>query len=394
MKDGWKYRAGDLLAGAIIGAVVALAHHFLVPESLGMAAGALLGMFVGMGAQMLISVPLGSLLGSVEVMVPGMFVGMLAMVPPPFRVHSLQAEIYLGVGIGILIFLAFAVWDAKLQGTVQTVRDPAEPKTSLVRSSAWNGPPRLYDWMEQAANRRRVPFQRELFQAMKGRVLFVAAGTGLNFSCFPAGKQIWAIDLSSRMLRAARARAASYDGAISLSNADVERLPFADESFDTAATASTFCSVADPVQGLKELYRVLKPAGRLLMFEHVRSRNRLVGLELDLLSLATRYMGPAMNRRTVDNVQRAGFVVDRVVCAYLDVFVAIEAHRRPRRWQGQPNETCETRPEPEKAGTAERQPQDLAACVGGCSFAAGAGRDHSVVHSFGGYARHSSGRRQ
>jgi ubiquinone/menaquinone biosynthesis C-methylase UbiE len=129
------------------------------------------------------------------------------------------------------------------------------------------------------------------------------------------------------MVEAARARAIEYDGSLSLQQADVQLLPFADSSFDTIATASTFCSVADPVQGLKELYRVLKPGGAMLMFEHVRSRKPLLGLSLDFLTLATRYVGPAMNRDTVGNVQRAGFVVDRVVCAYLDIFLAIEAHK-------------------------------------------------------------------
>ncbi len=112
--------------------------------------------------------------------------------------------------------------------------------------------------------------------------------------------------------------------------ADVQLLPYASSSFNTVATASTFCSVADPVQGLKELYRVLKPGGALLMFEHVRSRKPLLGVCLDFLTLVTRFIGPAMNRDTVGNIQKAGFVTDRITCAYLDIFLGIEA-RKPAR---------------------------------------------------------------
>jgi ubiquinone/menaquinone biosynthesis C-methylase UbiE len=162
---------------------------------------------------------------------------------------------------------------------------------------------------------------------MNGKILFGAVGTGLNFAHFPPRKEVVAIDLSTPMLEAARRKAAAYEGSISFEQADLQQLPFANGSFDTAATACTLCSVADPIKGLKELYRVLKPGGKLLMFEHVRSRNPLLGAELDLMNLVLRFVGPSMNRDTVDNVQRAGFALDRVVCAYLDIFLTIEAHK-------------------------------------------------------------------
>jgi ubiquinone/menaquinone biosynthesis C-methylase UbiE len=335
MGTNWKYRLGDLMAGVAIGGMVALAHRLLVPQSLGIIGGVLVGMFVGMGAQMLSSLVLGSFLGSMEMMIPGMFVGMLGMVLPLFQFRILRTELLLSGGIGFLVFLAFTVWDERLKGRAQSLRCPDDlglikrngSKQNSSASAAWWNAAWLYDALEEAGSQRRGHFQRELFRKMSGRVLFGAAGTGLNFVHFPAGKEIVAIDISARMLEAARARASCYDGPLSLQQADLEQLPFVDESFDTAATASTFCSVADPVQGLKELYRVLKPNGKLLMFEHVSSRNPLLGAELDLMNLALHFLGPSMNRDTVGNVQRAGFAVDRVVCAYLDIFVAIEAHK-------------------------------------------------------------------
>ena len=328
MKTHWHYRLGDLLAGTLIGTVVALAHHFLLPESLGKLGGAVLGMVVGMGAQMLASVLFGTLLGQMEMMVPGMFVGMLGMALPLFQPQHLEAELLIGAVIGFVVFATFTAWDANRQGgnLPLALRDELETRNSPA-AGGFEGPPWLYDALERFGNLRHAPSQKTLFARMKGRALFVAAGSGLNFAHFPPGKEIVAVDLSPRMLEMARRRASHYQGSLQLQQADVQRLSFPSETFDTAATACTFCSVPDPVAGLREIHRVLKPGGALLMFEHVRSRNGLLGIVLDLMTVATRHFGPAMNRDTVGNVQRAGFVVDRVVCAYLDIFLAIEAHK-------------------------------------------------------------------
>lgn len=164
---------------------------------------------------------------------------------------------------------------------------------------------------------------------MEGEILFVAAGTGLNFANFPPRPRICAVDFDGAMLKRARARTRSCSGSIRLVEADVRRLPFADAAFDTVATASTFCTVPNPAQGLAELYRVLKPGGVLLMFEHVRSGNPLIALEQDMMNMMMRYLGPNLNRDTVGAVLDAGFVIDRITSAYLDVFVAIEGRKSP-----------------------------------------------------------------
>ena len=77
---------------------------------------------------------------------------------------------------------------------------------------------------------------------------------------------------------------------------DVCRLDFPAASFDTVATACTFCSVPRPVAGLRELHRVLKPGGRILMFEHVRSAIGPLGIMMDLLTPLSRRFGPDLNR--------------------------------------------------------------------------------------------------
>jgi ubiquinone/menaquinone biosynthesis C-methylase UbiE len=153
----------------------------------------------------------------------------------------------------------------------------------------------------------------------------------LNFANFPPRRNIIAIDVNVEALGRAQGRAESYDGNLRLMEADVQKLPFEDASFDTIATASTFCSVPNPDRGLSELRRVLKPGGKLLMLEHVRSRNPLIALEQDMMNLAMRFLGSDVNRDTVGAVRNAGFVIDQIRSAYLDVFLMIDGHRPSMR---------------------------------------------------------------
>jgi ubiquinone/menaquinone biosynthesis C-methylase UbiE len=78
---------------------------------------------------------------------------------------------------------------------------------------------------------------------------------------------------------------------------------------------------------LRELYRCLKPGGRVLMFEHVRSRFGPVAFLQDMMTPVFRWMGPDMNRDTVSNVIQAGFEVLHEDNIYVDVVKAIEARR-------------------------------------------------------------------
>ena len=179
----------------------------------------------------------------------------------------------------------------------------------------------------KAAEQRWGAFKRELFSGMSGRVLFLAAGTGLDFQFFPPAKQVVAIDVSGRMLRRAAVRAKQCRAKIELQQMDVRRLAFADQSFDQAYTSCTFCSVSDPVSGLRQIRRVLRPGGTLSMFEHTVSRWFPFNALLHACTpLASRY-GPAMNRPTVRNVMRAGFDIRQVRRHFLDVLKSIEARK-------------------------------------------------------------------
>lgn len=202
----------------------------------------------------------------------------------------------------------------------------------------WDRAAARFDLMTGLGPERRwAPIKRELFSRMgAGKILFVAVGSGLDFTHFPPGRDVLGIDISSKMLEKAARRAAAYEasgGKLELRRMDVEALEAPDASFDQAFTSCTFCSVARPVEGLKEILRVLRPGGDLYMFEHTGSRFFPFNLILEAMTPLSRRMGPDLNRPTVENVVRAGFQIREVRNYFLDVVKTIDAVKEAGRSQ-------------------------------------------------------------
>lgn len=191
----------------------------------------------------------------------------------------------------------------------------------------WDRAAPLFDVMAgEGAEKRWHHHKQKLFARMgEGQILFLALGTGLDIPCFPPHRDIIAIDISPEMIRMAQPRLANYNGSIDARVMDVHQLDFDDNRFDQVFTSCTFCSVPDPVEGLRSLYRVLKPGGELLMFEHTGSRYFPINVIMHMMTPLSSRFGPAMNRPTVDNVRRAGFDIVDVEHVYLDVVKIIRA---------------------------------------------------------------------
>ena len=93
----------------------------------------------------------------------------------------------------------------------------------------------------------------------------------------------------------------------------MQRLAFADDSFDNVVATCVFCSIDDPVAGLRQLARVVKPSGKVLLLEHVRPRTSWLARLFDLISpLTRRTLGFQVNRDTERNLHAAGLRIEHV----------------------------------------------------------------------------------
>jgi len=150
------------------------------------------------------------------------------------------------------------------------------------------------------------------------KILEVGVGTGKNIAYYPEDLDITAIDFSKAMLEKAKKKVKDTQ-IIQLIEMDVQALTFADNTFDTVITSCVFCSVPDPIKGLKEIRRVCKNGGKIIMLEHMRSDKKVTGKFMDLINFIPLHIwGANINRRTIGNLEKAGF--DEEAIEYQDIW--------------------------------------------------------------------------
>ncbi|WP_054754286.1 class I SAM-dependent methyltransferase [Piscibacillus salipiscarius] len=155
-------------------------------------------------------------------------------------------------------------------------------------------------------------WRKELLKGVNGRILEVGVGIGTNFKYYPKEAEVVGIDFSSKMLDRAREKVDEAACEIELYEMDVENLEFNDDSFDYIVSTCVFCSVPHPVKGLKELRRVVKPEGKIVMLEHMRSENEFIGKVLDFFNpVSVNLIGVNVNRKTISNIYQANLEVEK-----------------------------------------------------------------------------------
>jgi SAM-dependent methyltransferase len=133
----------------------------------------------------------------------------------------------------------------------------------------------VYDPLSARSERKfGADLKRQLLANAHGRVLEIGVGTGLSFLHYPPDVELAGVEPSPHMLKRARRRAAELGRKVELVEAPAEQLPFADDSFDTVVSLTVLCTVRDAQRTLGEIRRVLRPGGRFVFLEHVRSAMR------------------------------------------------------------------------------------------------------------------------
>lgn len=186
-------------------------------------------------------------------------------------------------------------------------------KQNARRRRAWDRQAESYDKQIDWFERRVIGSDNRAWACSRagGKVLEVAIGTGLNIASYPPDVRLTGVDLSPAMLQIARRRADDLGRSVDLREGDAHELPFEDSSFDTVVCTFSLCNIPDVERAVTEMKRVLRPDGKLVLVDHIRSSNVVVFAIQKLIEfVSVRMDGDYMTRRPSEQVRRAGFAVD------------------------------------------------------------------------------------
>ncbi len=172
-----------------------------------------------------------------------------------------------------------------------------------------------YDRMSRSSEEAGLSAMRDgLLNDAGGRVLEIGGGTGVNLPHYLGTVESLVVtEPEPAMLRRLRAKAREQSPNAEILQAPAEDLPFEDDSFDTVVSTLVLCGVDDQAEALREVRRVLRPGGKLLFLEHVRSDDpKLARFQDRITWLNHALMGCDCNRSTLAGIEAAGFSISHV----------------------------------------------------------------------------------
>ena len=154
-------------------------------------------------------------------------------------------------------------------------------------------------------------WRRELITQAFGQVLEIGAGTGVNLPYYNGVNRVVVSEVNDGMLRRAAARRITPHLNTDFVVSDAQYLPFAPGSFDTVIATLAFCTIPHPDLAFREVKRVLRPQGQLLLMEHIRARKSwAVAIQNHLTPYWCRIAdGCHLNRDSLELAQSNGFAV-------------------------------------------------------------------------------------
>jgi ubiquinone/menaquinone biosynthesis C-methylase UbiE len=150
----------------------------------------------------------------------------------------------------------------------------------------------------------------EFVSLAQGKCLEIGIGTGVNLSYYPESATVTAEpDLSLQQENLLK----RYGRPIQILQGSAEKLPFQAEAFDSVVATLVLCTISNANAAMDEMHRVLKPGGRLILIEHVKSQSAFLATLQNILTPLWKYFarGCHLNRNPIDHLGRHSFTLEK-----------------------------------------------------------------------------------